>query len=43
MQHVRRKGDVHTGFLMGIPEKTRPLGRPRRRWTDNSKVDLQEV
>ena len=25
------------------PEGKRPLGRPRRRWEDNSEVDLQEV
>jgi hypothetical protein len=25
------------------PEGKRPLGRPRRRWQDNVKVDLQEV
>jgi len=29
--------------LMGRPEGKRPLGRPRRRWEDNIKVDLQEV
>jgi len=28
---------------VGKPEGTRPLGRPRRRWEDNIKVDLQEV
>ena len=28
---------------MGKPEGKRPLGRPRRRWEDNIKVDLQEV
>ena len=28
---------------MGKPEGKRPLGRPRRRWEDNSKMDLQEV
>jgi len=27
----------------GKPEGTRPLGRPRRRWEDNIKIDLQEV
>jgi len=27
----------------GKPEGKRPLGRPRRRWEDNSKMDLQEV
>jgi hypothetical protein len=28
---------------VGKPEGKRPLGRPRRRWKDNNKVDLQEV
>ena len=28
---------------MGKPEGKRPLGRPRRRWEDNSKMDLQDV
>jgi hypothetical protein len=29
--------------LVGKPEGKRPLGRPRRRWEDNIKADLQEV
>jgi len=29
--------------LIGKPEVKRPLGRPRRRWEDNIKIDLQEV
>jgi hypothetical protein len=29
--------------LVGRPERRRPLGRPRRRWEDNIKRDLQEV
>ena len=29
--------------LVGKPEGKRPLGRPRRRWEDNIKIDLQEV
>jgi hypothetical protein len=29
--------------LVGKPEEKRPLGRPRHRWEDNIKVDLQEV
>ena len=29
--------------LVGKPEGKRPLGRPRRRWEDNIKLDLQEV
>jgi hypothetical protein len=28
---------------MGIPEGKRPLGRTRRRWEENIKMDLQEV
>ena len=30
-------------FLVGKPEGKRPLERPRRRWEDNIKMDLQEV
>ena len=29
--------------LVGKPEGNRPLGRPRRRWEDNIRMDLQEV
>jgi len=29
--------------LVGKPEGKRPLGRPRRTWEDNIKIDLQEV
>jgi len=29
--------------LVGKPEGNRPLGRPRRRWEGNIKMDLQEV
>jgi hypothetical protein len=28
---------------MGKPEEKTPLGRPRRRWKDDIKMDLQEV
>jgi hypothetical protein len=28
---------------MGKPECKRPLGRPRRRWVDNIKMDLREI
>jgi hypothetical protein len=31
------------GVLVGKSEGKRPLGRPRRRWDDNIKMDLQEV
>ena len=43
--HVARMGegrDVHR-VLVGKPEGKRPLGRHRRRWEDNIKMDLQEV
>ena len=42
--HVARMGEdrgVHR-VLVGKPEGKRPLGRPRRRWDDNIKMDLQE-
>jgi hypothetical protein len=42
---VARMGEercVHR-ILVGKPEGKRPLGRPRRRWEDNIKMDLQEV
>jgi hypothetical protein len=29
--------------LVGKPEGMRPMGRPRRRWVDNIRMDLQEV
>jgi len=31
------------GVLVGKPDGKRPLGRPRRRWEDNIKMNLQEV
>ena len=43
--HVARMGEdrgVHR-VLVGKPEGKRPLGRQRRKWEDNIKMDLQEV
>jgi hypothetical protein len=43
--HVARMG-VGRAFcrvLVGKPEGKRPLGRPRRRWEDNIKMDLREI
>jgi hypothetical protein len=43
--HVARMGEdrgVHRA-LVGKPEWKRPLGRPRRKWEDNIKMDLQEI
>ena len=37
------KGRVVHKVLVGKPEGKRPLGRPRRRWEDNIKMDLEEV
>jgi len=34
---------VYTGFWVGKLEGKGPLGRPRRRWEDNIKMDLEEV
>jgi hypothetical protein len=42
-EHVPRMRRVHTRFLVGKPEGKRPLGRPRRRWEHNLKMDYQEV
>ena len=44
-RHVARmeEGRVVHKALVGKPEGKRPLGRPRRRWEDNIKMDLQEV
>ena len=36
------RGDAYR-VLVGKPEGRRPLGRPRRRWEDNIKLDLREV
>ena len=44
-RHVARMGQgggVHR-VLVEKPEGKRPLGRPRRRWEDNIKMDFQEV
>jgi hypothetical protein len=43
--HVARTGEGRGvyRFMVGKPEGKRPLGRPRRRWEDNMKIDLQEV
>ena len=42
--HVARMGERGVyRVLVGKPEGKRPMGRPRRRWVDNIRVDLQEV
>ena len=42
MARMGEERDVHR-VLVGKPEGKRPLGRPRRRWEDNIKMDIQEV
>jgi hypothetical protein len=43
--HVARIGEKRSGWklLVGKPEQRRPLGRPRRRWVDNVKMDTGEM
>jgi hypothetical protein len=43
--HVARMGERRGAdrILVGRPEGRRPLGRPRCRWKDNIKIDLQDV
>jgi hypothetical protein len=42
---VARMGEVRDAYniLVGRPEGRRSLGRPRRRWEDNIKMDLREI
>jgi hypothetical protein len=44
-EHIARTGEGRDVYrvLAGKPEGKRPLGRPRRRWEDNIKMDNQEV
>jgi hypothetical protein len=43
--HVARVGEERGAYriVVGKPGGKRPLGRPRRRWVDNIRIDLQEV
>jgi hypothetical protein len=43
--HVARMGERRGAYriLVGRPKGRRPLGRPRRRWEGNIKINLQEV
>ena len=43
--HVMRMGEESGVYrvLVGKPEGRRPVGRPRRRWVYNIRMDLQEV
>jgi hypothetical protein len=43
--HVSRMEEGRSAFktLTGTPARKRPLGRPRRRWEDNIRMDLKEI
>jgi hypothetical protein len=43
--HVAQMGEKRNAYrlLVGKPEGKRPLGRPRRRWVNNIRMDLGEV
>jgi hypothetical protein len=43
--HVARMGEERSVYrvLVGNPEGKRPMGRPRRRWEDNVRMDFQKV
>jgi hypothetical protein len=45
VRHVARVGEKRnvSRLLIGTPEGNRPLGRPRRRWTVNIRMDLREI
>jgi hypothetical protein len=43
--HIAPRGEKMNTYsiFVGKPEGNRPLGRPRRRWMDNIKMDLREI
>jgi hypothetical protein len=43
--HVAREGEKRNAsrIMVGKPEGKKLLGRPRRRWVDNIKIDLREI
>jgi hypothetical protein len=43
--HVARMGEKRNAYrlLVRKPERNKPLGRPRRRWVDNIRLDLGEI
>jgi hypothetical protein len=40
---VRRRGEKYIKILVEKLERKRQLGRPRRRWEDNIRIDLREI
>jgi hypothetical protein len=43
MWHEWGRGELFTGFWLGGPEGKKPLGRPKRMWENNIKMDLREI
>jgi hypothetical protein len=43
--HVALMGEKRNAYRISVgkPEGRRPLGRPRRRWVDNIKIDLSQM
>jgi hypothetical protein len=43
--HVARMEEIRNAIniFVGYPEEKRPLGKPRRRWLDNIKLDLRDI
>jgi hypothetical protein len=41
--HVKQQVKLKFWILVGKPEGKGPLGRPRRRWVDNIRMDLREI
>jgi hypothetical protein len=43
--HVARMGEKRTAYRISVgkPKGKRPLGRPRRKWVDNIKMNLREI
>jgi hypothetical protein len=42
VEHMEKRRGAYR-VLVGKPEEKRPLGRPKHRWEDNIKLDLQAV
>jgi len=43
-RHVTRVGEIRNAYkiFVGKPEGKRPLGKPRRRWKNNNRMNLRE-
>jgi hypothetical protein len=45
VRHTARKGDTTNAYniLVGKPERKSPLGKPMRRWENNTSMDLRKI